>query len=45
MKAVVCKTWGPPESLVIETLPDLSPGAGEVVIDVKAAGVDRKSVV
>lgn len=37
MKAVVCKTWGPPESLVIETLPDLSPGAGEVVIDVKAA--------
>lgn len=25
MKAVVCKTWGPPESLVIETLPDPCP--------------------
>ncbi|NOZ19414.1 MAG: alcohol dehydrogenase catalytic domain-containing protein, partial [Betaproteobacteria bacterium] len=44
MKAVVCKTWGPPESLVIETLPDLSPGAGEVVIDVKAAGVNFPDV-
>jgi NADPH2:quinone reductase len=44
MKAVVCKTWGPPESLVIETLPDLSPSAGEVVIDVKAAGVNFPDV-
>ena len=34
----------PPESLVIETLPDLSPGAGEVVIDVKAAGVNFPDV-
>ncbi len=44
MKAVVCKTWGPPESLVIETLPDLTPGAGEVVIDVRAAGVNFPDV-
>lgn len=44
MKAVVCKTWGPPESLVIETLPDPVPGAGEVVIDVKAAGVNFPDV-
>ena len=44
MRAVVCKTWGPPESLVIETLPDLSPSAGEVVIDVKAAGVNFPDV-
>lgn len=44
MKAVVCKCWGPPESLVIETLPDPAPGAGEVVIDVKAAGVNFPDV-
>lgn len=44
MKAVLCKAWGPPESLVIETLPDLVPGPGEVVIDVKAAGVNFPDV-
>ena len=44
MQAVLCKAWGPPDSLVIETLPDLSPGAGEVVIDVKAAGVNFPDV-
>ena len=40
MKAVVCKDWGPIESLVIEDLPSPVPGAGEVVIDVKAAAVN-----
>lgn len=44
MKAVVCKAWGPPESLVVEDLPDLTPDAGEVVIDVKAAGVNFPDV-
>ena len=44
MKAVLCKAWGPPDSLVLETLPDLVPGAGEVVIDVKAAGVNFPDV-
>lgn len=44
MKAVVCKAWGPPESLVVEDMPDLTPGAGEVVIDVKAAGVNFPDV-
>ena len=42
MKAVRCKDWGPIESLVIEDLPDLVPGAGEVVIDVRAAAGDPK---
>ncbi|MCS6766339.1 MAG: NADPH:quinone oxidoreductase family protein [Candidatus Protistobacter heckmanni] len=44
MKAALCKAWGPPDSLVIEELPDLVPGPGEVVIDVKAAGVNFPDV-
>jgi NADPH2:quinone reductase len=40
MKAVLCKTLGPPESLVIEQLPSLMPGPGQVVISVKACGVN-----
>jgi len=40
MKAVVCKTWGTPDTLEIIELPDLIPGAGEVAIAVKAAGVN-----
>lgn len=44
MRAVLCKAWGPPDSLTVETLPDLAPGKGEVVIDVKAAGVNFPDV-
>ncbi|VXC75087.1 NADPH:quinone oxidoreductase family protein [Massilia sp. 9I] len=44
MKAVRCKDWGPIDSLVIEDLPDLVPGPGEVVVDVKAAGVNFPDV-
>ena len=44
MKAVRCKDWGPIDSLVVESLPDLVPGAGEVVVDVKAAGVNFPDV-
>jgi NADPH2:quinone reductase len=44
MKAVVCKAWGPPDSLVVEELPDLQPGAGQVLVDVKAAGVNFPDV-
>jgi NADPH2:quinone reductase len=40
MKAVVCKEFGPIENLVVEELPDPTPGAGDVVIDVHAAGVN-----
>lgn len=40
MKAVVCKEFGPIENLAVEDLPDPTPGAGEVVIDVRAAGVN-----
>ncbi len=40
MKAVLCKEFGPPEKLVVEELPDLVPGAQEVLINVKAAGIN-----
>src|SRR5690349_21729347 len=40
MKAVLCKQFGPPESLVLEDLPSPKAGAGEVVVTVKAASVN-----
>ena len=39
MKAVVCKAWGPPESLVVEDRPSLEAAPGMVVLSVKAANV------
>ncbi len=44
MKAVLCKQFGPPESLVVEELPSPSPGAGEVVVSVRAASVNFPDV-
>ena len=44
MKAVLCKQYGPPESLVIEELPSPKPGSGEVVVSVKAASVNFPDV-
>ena len=44
MKAVVCKAWGPPDNLVVKDLPAPVAGPGEVVIDVKAAGVNFPDV-
>ncbi len=44
MKAVLCKQFGPPESLVLEELPSPRPGAGEVTIRVKAASVNFPDV-
>ena len=40
MKAVLCKAYGPPESLVLEEVAPLHAGRGQVVIDVKACGVN-----
>ena len=40
MKAVLCKELGPPEKLVVEEVPALKPGKGQVVVSVKAAGVN-----
>ena len=40
MKAVLCKAWGPPESLVVEDVPSPVAGPGEVLVEVHAAGVN-----
>lgn len=40
MRAVLSKTTGGPDSLVLETLPDPVAGPGEVVIAVKAVGIN-----
>jgi NADPH:quinone reductase len=44
MKAILCRSFGPPESLVVEDLPSPVPGPGEVVISVKAASVNFPDV-
>jgi len=44
MKAVLCKAYGPPESLVIEDVESPVPEPGEVVISVKASGVNFPDV-
>ncbi|HEY8606368.1 MAG TPA: NADPH:quinone oxidoreductase family protein [Noviherbaspirillum sp.] len=44
MKAVLCKSWGLPDTLVVEELPDVVPGPGQVAIDVHAAGVNFPDV-
>jgi NADPH2:quinone reductase len=40
MRAVLCKEYGPPERLVLEEVESPKPGNGQVVIDVKACGVN-----
>jgi NADPH:quinone reductase len=44
MKAVLCKAYGPPDSLVVEELPSPAPGRGEVLLDVRACGVNFPDV-
>src|SRR5436189_5722748 len=44
MKAVLCKQFGPPESLVVEELPSPVAGTGEVVVSVKAASINFPDV-
>jgi NADPH:quinone reductase len=40
MKAVLCKTYGPPESLVLEEVEPLKTGKVQVVLCVRACGVN-----
>jgi len=40
MKAVLCRSYGPPDTLSLEDIPSPVPGPGEVVISARAAGVN-----
>ena len=44
MKAVVCQAYGLPDSLVYTDVPDPVAGTGQVVVDMKAAGVNFPDV-
>ena len=44
MRALVCREYGPPEALEIQTLDDPNPGDGEVLVDVAAAGINFPDV-
>jgi NADPH:quinone reductase len=44
MRAVQCQTFGPPEQLVVVDLPSPTPGPGQVVLRVAAAGVNFPDV-
>jgi len=40
MKALLCKAFGPPEDLVVEEVPSLRAAPGQVVVGVKACGIN-----
>jgi NADPH2:quinone reductase len=44
MKAVLCKEWGPPNTLVVEDIPSPKPGKGQLLVSVKASGVNFPDV-
>ncbi|MFC3147229.1 NADPH:quinone oxidoreductase family protein [Piscinibacterium candidicorallinum] len=44
MRAVICSQWGGPELLEVKDVPDPVAGAGEVLIDIQAAGVNFPDV-
>jgi NADPH2:quinone reductase len=44
MKAVLCKDWGPPDTLVVEDVPSPKPGKGQLLVSVKASGVNFPDV-
>jgi len=44
MKAMLCKEYGPPETLVLSDLPSPKAGPGQIVVSVKACGVNFPDV-
>ena len=44
MRAVLCKEFGPPETLVVEEVRDPEPGDGQLVVDVAGCGVNFPDV-
>jgi NADPH2:quinone reductase len=45
MKAVLCQEWGSPESLVLGKVPSPVPNTGEVLVGVRASGVNYADTV
>ncbi len=44
MKAALCTHYGPPEEMVVKEVPDLVAGKGQVVVTVKACGINFPDV-
>src|ERR1700732_4264937 len=44
MQAVLCRTFGAPDSLTLEEVAEPQPAAGQVLIDVHAAGLNFPDV-
>jgi NADPH2:quinone reductase len=44
MRAAMCRAYGPPDNVIVEDLPSPEPGAGEVLVDVRAAAVNFPDV-
>jgi NADPH2:quinone reductase len=44
MKALVCRAYGPLENLVVEEVPDPTPAPGQVIVGVRACGINFPDV-
>src|SRR5271154_3343068 len=44
MRAILCQKYGPPQDLVVADVAEPTPGPGEILIDVHAAGVNFPDV-
>jgi NADPH:quinone reductase len=44
MRAVICRTYGPPEGLVIDNVADPTPGPGQLLVQVRTAAVNFPDV-
>ena len=44
MRALVCKEYGPPSQLILDDLDDPKPSKGQILIKVKAAGINFPDV-
>jgi NADPH2:quinone reductase len=44
MRAALVRAWGPPESVLVEELPDPEPGPGEVRVRIESAAVNYPDV-
>ena len=40
MRALVCTEYGPPENLVLAEWENPQPGKGEVLVEIRAAGIN-----